>query len=126
MWDERDNTDFLAALAIGAIAGLGLTLLFRRDPPTRRERLMKELKPYRKKLSKRARHARDTIGKQATAAAKRGDSMVTGGRDALESFRSEVSDIVSAARSDIAAAVQEQVGVAQDSLKRTAKRIRNH
>lgn len=126
MWDDRDNTDFLAALAIGAIAGLGLTLLFRRDPPTRRERLMKELKPYRKKLSKQARRARDTIGKQATAAAKRGDSMVTGGRDALESFRTEVSDIVSAARSDIAAAVQEQVGVAQDTLKRTTKRIRNH
>ncbi|MEJ2677824.1 MAG: hypothetical protein P8174_01965 [Gemmatimonadota bacterium] len=48
MWDDRDNTDFLAALAIGAIAGLGLALLFRRDPPSRRERLMKELKPYRK------------------------------------------------------------------------------
>jgi gas vesicle protein len=126
MWDDRDNTDFLAALAIGAIAGLGLALLFRRDPPSRRERLMKELKPYRKKLSKQARRTRDTIGKQASAAAKRGDAMVAGGRDALDSFRSEVSDIVSAARSDIAAAVQEQVGTAQDSLKRTAKRIRSH
>lgn len=126
MWDDRDNTDFLAALAIGAIAGLGLSLLFRRDPPTRRERLMKELKPYRKKLSKQAHRARDTIGKQATAAAKRGDAMVEGGRDALESFRTEVSDIVSAARSDIAAAVQEQVGAAQHTLKRTTKRIRNH
>lgn len=125
MWDDRDDTDFLAALAIGAIAGLGLSLLFRRDPPSRRERLMKELKPYRKKLNKQARRARDTIGKQASSAAKRGDAVVAGGRDALDSFRSEVSDIVSAARADIAATVQEQVGAAQDTLKRTAKRIRH-
>lgn len=126
MWDDRDNTDFLAALAIGAIAGLGLSLLFRRDPPSRRERLMKELKPYRKKLSKRARQTRETIGKQASAAAKRGDAMVAGGRDALDNFRTEVSDIVTAARADITAAMQEQVGAAQDTVKRTAKRIRSH
>jgi gas vesicle protein len=126
MWDDRDNTDFLAALTIGAIAGLGLSLLFRRDPPSRRERIMKELKPYRKKLDKQARRARDTIGKQASTAAKRRDAMVAGGRDALDNFRSEVSDIVSAARADLAEAVQEQVGAAQDTLKRTAKRIRSH
>ncbi len=126
MWDDRDNTDFLAALAIGAIAGLGLSLLFRHDPPSRRERLMKELKPYRKKITKRAQHARETLGKQAAAAAKRGDAMVSSGRDVLDNFRSEVSDIVAAARSDIAAAVQEQVGAAQDTMKRTAKRIRSH
>ncbi|HKJ93089.1 MAG TPA: hypothetical protein VJ957_07965 [Longimicrobiales bacterium] len=126
MWDEQDNTDVIAAVVIGAIAGLGLSLLLRREPPSRRERLMKELAPYRKKLSKQARRARDTIGKQASAAARRGDTMVEGGRDALDSFRSEVSDIVSTARADLTTLVEEQVGAAQDTLKRTAKRVRKH
>ncbi|NIU77490.1 MAG: hypothetical protein GWN71_29230, partial [Gammaproteobacteria bacterium] len=97
LWDDGDNVDFLAALGIGALIGLGMVLLFRPDPPTRRERIMKELKPYRKKLDKRAKKTRKVINERASSARKRGDALVSSSRDALDSLREDVADIVAEA-----------------------------
>lgn len=126
MWDldDRDNVDFLAALGIGAILGLGLALMFRPDPPTRRERLMKELKPYRKKLDRTTKQARKTVSKKAGAARTRGDEMVGAGREALDSLRGDIADMIADAREEISGMVETQVGAAQDALRKSAKRLK--
>jgi gas vesicle protein len=116
MWDleDRDNVDFLAALGIGAILGLGLALMFRPDPPTRRERLMKELKPYRKKLDRKTQQARKTVGRKAGAARVRGDELVGAGREALDSLRGDIADTM----------VETQVGAAQEAIRKNTKRLK--
>ncbi len=125
LWDDGENVDFLAALGLGAVIGLGLALLFRPEPPTRRERIMKELAPYRKKLDKRAKTAKKAIDQRAASARKRGDEMVGAGRDVLDDLRAEVADIVADARKEIAAVVEGQVDAAQDALKKSAKRLKS-
>ncbi|MBW3554171.1 MAG: hypothetical protein KY466_11700 [Gemmatimonadetes bacterium] len=118
------STEFVMAFAVGALLGVGAALLLAPDPPTRREKLMNELKPYRKKLGKKTASARKQMGRRASAAADMGDDLVEAGRAVAKDLREEVADLVAEARSEIAATVENQLDAAQDALKKGAKRIR--
>ena len=123
---ERDQTtDYVTAFVVGAAVGVGAALLFAPKPPTRRERIMKELKPYRKEMEKRASRARKQVGKQAAAATDWGEEMVEASRAVVADMRGEIAGMVADARGEIADAVASQLESAQKSLKKTAKRIRS-
>lgn len=111
---ERDTREFFVALGVGAALGVVAAWLLRREPPTRRERLMRELKPLGKKAKKTAKRAR----KGAETAMGRGGEFVTDGRETLGDLRAEVSDIVRSARDEFAAAVKEQVRDAEKAIRR--------
>ncbi|HUG01856.1 MAG TPA: hypothetical protein VML95_08325 [Longimicrobiales bacterium] len=111
---ERDTKEFLAALGVGALLGVIAAWLLRREPPSRRERLVRELKPYRKKAKRTAKKAREGAG----AALDRGGAFVTDGRETLSDLREEVADIVRTARSEFADAVREQVRDAEKAFRR--------
>ncbi len=111
---ERDTTEFMAALAVGAALGVVAAWLLRREPPSRRDRLMKELKPYRKKAARTAKKAR----KGAEAALDRGGSIVADGRETLGDLREEVAEIVRSARVELADAVREQMRDAEKAFRK--------
>lgn len=115
--DDRDQLDFVAAFVAGAVIGVGAVLLLRSEPPSRTERVLKELEPYRKRLRKGAKKVRKKAGKRA-------DRAVAGGKDALSDLRSEIADIVADAKSEIARAVDDSVENAQDAVTRGVKKIR--
>jgi gas vesicle protein len=121
---KDETTEYLITFIIGALVGVAAAILFAPKPPTRRERIMKELKPYRKKLDKQGARARKEVGKRAAAAAAWGDEMVEASRELMGEIRDEVGDMVADARSEIADSVAEQLETAQKSLKKSAKRIR--
>jgi gas vesicle protein len=122
---NRDQTtEYVTAFVIGAMVGVGIALLLAPDPPTRRERVMKELKPYRKKLRKRGARARKQLGRQAAAAGDYGDEIVTAGRAVVRDLREEVADLVADARKEISASIESQLEAAQDAVRKGAKRIR--
>ena len=121
---NESSSEFVMAFAVGALLGVGAALLLAPDPPTRREKLMKELKPYRKKLGKKTASARRQMGRGASAAAEMGDELVEAGRAVARDLREEVADLVAEARSEIAATVENQLDAAQDALKKGARRIR--
>lgn len=123
--DRDQTTDYVTAFVVGAAVGVGAALLFAPKPPTRRERIMKELKPYRKQLEKRTARARKQVGRQAASAADWGEEMVEASRSVMSDMREEVAGLVADARSEIAEAVATQLESAQKSLKKTAKRIRS-
>jgi gas vesicle protein len=123
---QKDETaEYLTTFVIGALIGVGAALLFAPKPPTRRERIMKELKPYRKKINKQSVRARKEVGRRATAAADWGDDMVEASRDLMGEIRAQVSDMVADARTEIADSVARQLENAQQSLRNSAKRIRS-
>lgn len=123
---QKDETaEYLTTFVIGALIGIGAALLFAPKPPTRRERIMKELKPYRKKIDKQSARARKEVGRRATAAADWGDDMVEASRDLMGEIRAQVSDMVADARTEIADSVARQLENAQQSLRNSAKRIRS-
>lgn len=122
MTNENTN-EFVVAFAVGALLGVGAALLLAPDPPTRREKIMKELKPYRKKLRKGTKSARKELGKRASVASDYGEELVAAGRAVAEDLREEVADLVAEARSEITATVESQLDDARRALKRGRKRI---
>lgn len=122
---KDETTEYLTTFIIGALIGVGAALIFAPKPPTRRERIMKELKPYRKKLGKQSDRAKKEMEKRASAAAAWGDEMVEATRELMGEIRSEVADMLADARSEISDSVTQQLETAQKSLKKSAKRIRS-
>jgi len=122
--DTDQTTEYASAFAVGLLVGVGAALLFAPKPPTRRERLAKQLKPYRKKLEKGTASARKQMGDTAAAAADWRDEMFDASRAVIADMKGEVTRMVADARKEIADAVADQLDSAQKSLKSSAKKIR--
>ena len=127
--DTDQTTEYASAFTVGLLLGVGAALLFAPKPPTRKERIMKQIKPYRKKLEKRASSAKKQVGgavsSRASAAADWRDEMIEASRAVIADMRSEVAKMVADARGEIADAVADQLDNAQKSLKKSAKKIRS-
>ncbi|MEJ2187299.1 MAG: YtxH domain-containing protein [Gemmatimonadota bacterium] len=122
--DTDQTTEYASAFAVGLLVGVGAALLFAPKPPTRRERLAKQLKPYRKKLEKGTASARKQMGDTAAAAADWRDEMFDASRAVIADMKGEVTRMVADARKEIADTVADQLDSAQKSLKSSAKKIR--
>ena len=102
---RQDTTDFLTAFAVGAVIGAGATLLLRSQPPTAKERLMRELKPYRRKLGKSAGQLSRGLRRRGRAGGDLADDAIDAGRELLSEFRDEVKRIVADAVEEVNEAV---------------------
>lgn len=120
---EFDNRDYVAAIVIGTLLGVGAAFMLRKEP-TRREKLARELKPYGKKLKKRANRVRGHIEDGAEDALDYGEELLVASREILDGFRDEVAKVITNARDDLADAVSEQVKDAQKAARRGMARIR--
>ncbi len=119
---RQDTVDFLTAFAVGTVLGIGATLLLQpRRTPT--ERVRRQWKPYRKKMSRSYGHARDALRIGADATGDLASEVAAAGREALGEFRHEVAKIVSDARKDLRQTVQEQMKDVSKGIKRTRKRM---
>lgn len=123
--NQDNTTEYTTVFLVGALLGVGAALLFAPKPPTRRERIMKELKPYRKRLRKQTARARAEVGKRAGEAAEWGDELVDASRAVVADMRHEVAGMVADARDEITDTVASQLDAAQKALKKSAKRIRS-
>jgi gas vesicle protein len=123
--ESDHSTEYVTAFVVGALVGVGAALLLAPEPPTRRERVMKELKPYRKKLRKQTAKMRKQAGRQVSAAGDWGEDLAAASRAVIQDLREEVASLVADARDEIAAAVETQLDSAHTSLRRGTKRIRS-
>jgi gas vesicle protein len=122
---EDHTTEYVTAFVVGAIVGVGAALLLAPEPPTRRERVMKDLKPYRKKLRKQTAKMRKQAGKQMSAAGDWGEDLAAASRVVVQDLRDEMAQLVADARDEIADAMETQLESAHSSLRRGTKRIRS-
>jgi gas vesicle protein len=122
---EDHTTEYVTAFVVGAIVGVGAALLLAPEPPTRRERVMKDLKPYRKKLRKQTAKMRKQAGKQMSAAGDWGEDLAAASRVVAQDLRDEMAQLVADARDEIADAMETQLESAHSSLRRGTKRIRS-
>jgi gas vesicle protein len=102
---RQDTTDFLTAFAVGAVIGAGATLLLRSQPRSAKERLMRELKPYRRKLGKSAGQISRGLRRGTRATGGLADDAIDAGRELLSEFRDEVKRIVADAVEEVNEAV---------------------
>jgi len=103
---QHDARDFVAAFAVGAVLGVGATLLLRPEPPTRTRRLLRELTPYRKRLRKQVRRASRRLRGRGDELK---DEMLAMGRDFLRDLRAEANEIVTQARAELVRAVEDEI-----------------
>jgi gas vesicle protein len=104
---RQDTTDFLTAFAVGAVLGIGATLLLRSRPETAKERLLRELKPHSRKKIPGGRVARG-VRRGRAAAVDMADDAIHTGRELLSEFRDEVKRIVEDARDELVEALEEK------------------
>lgn len=119
---RQDTVDFLTAFAVGTVLGIGATLLLQPDR-TPKQRVLRQLKPYRKQLRKGYHQVRSGVRDGGEATADFTGEVISAGRELLDEFRSEVADILGEAREELQDLVQGQAKDLAKGVKRTRRKL---
>lgn len=119
---DLDNRDYIAAVVIGTLLGVGAAMVFRKKP-TVRDVLARDVRQYGKATKKGARRAGRAIERGAHDALEQGEELLEASREILDTFREEVAKVVADARDELSDTMRRQVKDARKALRRTARRI---
>ena len=119
---RQDTVDFLTAFAVGTVLGIGATLLLTPER-TPRERIARQLKPYRKPMKKSYVRARDAVREGSPATGGMTSEVVSAGRELLGEFRHEVSGILDEARKELQQMAREQARDIGRGARRTRRKL---
>lgn len=119
---RQDTVDFITAFAVGTVLGIGATLLLRPER-SRRERLARQFKPYRKKMRRSYGQAKGAVREGADATGEMSAEVVSVGRELLGEFRSEAADILTDARADLQDMVEDQLKELSKGARRGRRKL---
>lgn len=119
---RQDTVDFLTAFAVGTVLGIGATLLLTPER-TPKQRIVKQLKPYRKQMRKSYARAREAVRDGSSATGDLTSEVVSAGKELLGEFRHEVADILDDARKELRVLVQDQVKEMSRGRKRARRKL---
>lgn len=119
---RQDTVDFMTAFAVGTVLGIGATLLLTPER-TPKQRIVRQLKPYRKQMRKSYGRARDAVREGSSATGDLTSEVVSAGRELLGEFRHEVSGILDDARKELRELVQDQVKDISKGARRTRRKM---
>lgn len=119
---RQDTVDFLTAFAVGTVLGIGATLLLQPER-TRKQRVLKQIEPYRKQMRRSYQHLREGVRGGSAATSEMTGELIGAGRELLGEFRGEVADILGEARTELQEMIQEQVRGLGKNVKRTRRKI---
>lgn len=116
---RQDTVDFLTAFAVGTVLGIGATLLLQPNR-TPKERVLRQLKPYRKQMKRSYSQVREGMRAGRGATSELTGEVIGAGRELLDEFRAEVADILDNARDEL----REVAGAQRKDLSKGLKRAR--
>lgn len=119
---RQDTVDFLTAFAVGTVLGIGATLLLTPER-TPKQRVVRQLKPYRKQMRKSYSRARDAVRHGSSATGDLTAEVVGAGKELLGEFRHEVSGILDDARRELQELVQDQVREISRGRKKARRKM---
>jgi gas vesicle protein len=119
---RQDTVDFLTAFAVGTVLGVGATLLLQPER-TPKERVTRQLKPYRKQMRKSYKHLSRGFREGSGATSELTGEVIGAGRELLGEFRAEVAEILEQAKSELGEAVAEQMKDLGKGAKKTRRRV---
>lgn len=119
---RQDTVDFLTAFAVGTVLGIGATLLLQPER-TAKQRVIRQLKPYRKQMQKGYKQVRKGVRHGGGATADMTGEIITAGRELLGEFREEVSDILSEAREELQGLMEDRARGVKRGVKQTRRKL---
>lgn len=119
---RQDTVDFLTAFAVGTVLGIGATLLLTPER-TPKQRIARQLKPYRKQMRRSYVRARDAVRDGSHATGDLTSEVVSAGRELLGEFREEVAGILEDARGELRDLVKDQVKDVSRGAKRSRRKL---
>ena len=114
---ETDSVDILTAFAIGAMIGVGATLLLRSTPETRTERIMKQLRPVARKARKAVHRAGSNYSKSLRMARRATGELGEGGKEVIDELQQQMEDVLASAREELGDAARKQLKLARKRLR---------
>lgn len=119
---RQDTVDFLTAFAVGTVLGIGATLLLTPER-TPKQRIARQLKPYRKQMRRSYVRAREAVRDGSHATGDLTSEVVSAGRELLGEFREEVAGILDDARGELRDLVKDQVKDVSRGAKRSRRKL---
>jgi hypothetical protein len=119
---RQDTVDFLTAFAVGTVLGIGATLLLQSER-TPKQRVLKQVKPYKKQMKRSYGHVRDGVREGSEATAEMTGELIGAGRELLGEFRAEVADILGDAKSELSSIIRDQVDDLGKGVKKTRRKM---
>ncbi|HEX6307934.1 MAG TPA: hypothetical protein VFZ69_07090 [Longimicrobiales bacterium] len=120
---DRDNTDVWTAVAIGAIVGVGATLLMRAQQEDDTYEILKRLRPVTRQAKRTAKVAQKEFGRRARQAGDTGEELLSAGREIMDELRSGARDIVRSTRNELRKAARDAVKDARKAARNAARRF---
>jgi hypothetical protein len=130
---DQDKAEVWAALAIGAIVGVGTALLVRARQEDERYEVLEAIRPLRRGASRAAGRIADEAGDLMEAARKatrrrslrrRTTKAVDAGREMIDDLSSRARDIVESTRKELEKAARESVKEARRAARTASRRVR--
>lgn len=119
---RQDTVDFLTAFAVGTVLGIGATLLLQ-PSHTPKERVLRQLKPYRKQMKRSYSQVREGMRAGGGATADLTGEVIGAGRELLDEFRAEVAEILDSARDELRDVAGSQRKDLSEGLKRARRKM---
>lgn len=121
---DHDNTDVWTAVAIGAILGVGATLLVRAQQEDDTHEIIRRLRPVTRQAKRTAKAAQKEFGRRARQAGDTGEELLTAGRQIMDELRTGARDIVKSTRSELRRAARDAVKDARKAARKAARSAR--
>lgn len=122
MMARQDTVDFLTAFAVGTVLGIGATLLLTPEQ-TPKQRIVRQLKPYRKQMRRSYVRAREAVRDGSNATGDLTAEVVSAGRELLGEFKHEVAGILDDARKELRQLAREQAKELSRGRKRSRRKL---
>jgi len=119
---REDTVDFIAAFVVGTVLGVGATLLLQPER-TPKERVIRQLKPYRRQMRRSLEKTRQGLREGADATGELGGEVISAGRELIGEFRSEVAKILGEARGELREMVEDQLKDLSPATRRSRRRF---
>ncbi len=125
--NQRDDRDFLTALAIGAVVGIGAALLFRASDDFDSEKIIKRMKPLQKKAGRALHQARSraehSVRVKMSDVGDAGRIVRKSSGKIAGNLGDDAARIVSRAKREMEESARDSVKQAQRAMRRAAKRL---
>ena len=115
---DNDSVDLFTAFAIGAMIGVGATLLLRSEPETRTERLLGGVRPIARKAKKAVGRAASRYARTVSQAGRATRDLGGAGKDVIDDLQQEIEDILTTARAELGKTARQQMRSARKAIRR--------